>query len=137
MTGETAVTHKSKIGLEILIPAVLILGGGTAVMIINSVWPGLIVCMLVMLFMISIYTGTYYKITDDRWLVIKCGPLHSSRINVDDIEEVKDSNELTNAPALSIDRLEIRYKGGRILISPKDKRKFIDDLRKLNSKILG
>lgn len=39
------------------------------------------------------------------------------------------------APALSIDRLEIKYKGGRVLVSPKDKKRFIDDLRKLNPKI--
>jgi hypothetical protein len=42
---------------------------------------------------------------------------------------------MTSAPALSIDRIEVNYKGGRVIISPVDKEKFIADLRRVNSKI--
>jgi hypothetical protein len=127
--------YKSKIGLEILIPLVVIIGTVTAILIINSVWIGLIICGLIILFIIGVYTGTSYKITTDNRLFIKCGFLESVDINVNDIEWIKKTSELTNAPALSLDRLEIGYKGGRILISPKDKQKFIDDLKQLNPKI--
>ena len=77
------------------------------------------------------------QITDDHRLFIKCGVLESFDIHINDIEWIKKSNELTNAPALSTDRLEIGYKGGRILVSPRDKNKFIEDLKKVNSKLGG
>lgn len=132
---KTEIIHKSKIGLEILVPIVIVLAAVTTIMVVNMIWIGLVVCGLVILFVTSIFTRTYYKITDDHRLLIKCGVLESFDINVDDIEWIKKSNELTNAPALSVDRLEIGYKGGRILISPRDKKKFVEDLRKINSKI--
>jgi len=135
MTMRTEIIHKSKVGLEILVPIVIVLSTATTIMIVNMIWIGLVVCGLVILFVTNIYTGTYYKITDDHRLFIKCGVFESFDIHVDDIEWIKKSNELNNSPALSVDRLEIGYKGGRILISPRDKKKFIDDLQKFNSKI--
>lgn len=135
MTTRAEIIHRSKVGLETLVPIVIVLGTVTTIMIINMIWIGLIVCGLMILFVTNIYTGTYYKITDDHRLVIKCGILESFDIDVDDIEWIKKSNEFTNAPALSVDRLEIGYNGGRILISPRDKKKFVDDLKQINSKI--
>src|SRR5688572_13426675 len=121
MTMRTEIIHKSKVGLEILVPIVIVLSTATTIMIVNMIWIGLVVCGLVILFVTNIYTGTYYKITDDHRLFIKCGVFESFDIHVDDIEWIKKSNELNNSPALSVDRLEIGYKGGRILISPRDK----------------
>ncbi len=129
------ITHKSKIGLEILVPITLILGAATVILTINLAWVGLLVCGLIILLMVNIYTGTYYKITPDHRLFIKCGVLESLVIDVNEIEWIKKSNELASFPALSIDRLEIGYKGGRVLVSPVDKEKFIADLRNLNPKI--
>jgi hypothetical protein len=132
---KTEIIHPSKIGLEILAPIVIILGFATTIMIINMVWIGLMVCGILILFITHIYLSTYYKITDDHQLFIKCGVVESFDIHIDDIEWIKKSNEWSNAPALSLDRLEIGYKGGRILISPKDKKKFVEDLKKINPKI--
>jgi len=103
--------------------------------LLTLAWVGLLVCGLIILLIVNIYTGTYYKITPDHRLFIKCGVLESLVIDVNEIESIKKSNELTSSPALSIDRLEIGYKGGRVLVSPVDKEKFIADLRKLNPKI--
>lgn len=135
MTMKTEIIHKSKIGLEILVPIVIVLAAVTTIMVVNMIWIGLVVCGLVILFVTNIFARTYYKITDDHRLLIRCGVLESFDINVDDIEWIKKSNELTSAPALSVDRLEIGYKGGRILISPKDKKQFVDDLKTINPKI--
>lgn len=131
----TDIVHKSKIGLWILIPVLIVVGAVTAVMAIFLIWVGLAVCVLVILFAVNIFTGTYYKITAKHRLLIKCGLLESFDINVDDIEWIKRTNELTNAPALSLDRLEIGYKGGTVMVSPRDKAKFVSDLKKLNPKI--
>ena len=129
------IIHRSKIGLEILIPTVLVLGTVMAILILNSIWIGIVVCGLIILLITNIYTGTFYKITTDNRLLIKCGILETFEIDIKEIEWIKKTKELSNAPALSIDRLEINYKGGRVLVSPKDKKRFIDDLRKLNPKI--
>ena len=131
----TDIIHRSKIGLEILIPIILVIGTVTTIMIINLVWVGLAVCGLVILLVANIYTGTYYKITADNHLFIKCGFIETFDIEIKDIEWIKSTKELLSSPALSIDRLEINYKGGRVLISPKDKKKFMDDLRKVNPKL--
>jgi len=131
----TDIVYKPKIGLEILIPVVLVLGTVTTIMAINFIWVGLGVCGLIIAYVVNIYTGTYYKITSDNRLFIKCGFTETIDININDIEWIKRTNELTNAPALSVDRLEIGYKGGRVLISPRDRVKFVTDLRRINSKL--
>jgi hypothetical protein len=132
---KSEIIHKSKIGLELLIPVILILGTVTTVMIINGIWLGLVICGLVILFMVNMYTSTSYKITSNNRLIIKCGIIETFDIDIMEIEWIKSTNEMTSAPALSIDRIEINYKGGRVIISPVDKEKFIADLRKANSKI--
>jgi hypothetical protein len=131
----TDIIHRSKIGLEILIPIIVVIGTVTTIMVINLIWVGLVVCSLVILLVTNIYTGTYYKITNDNHLFIKCGFIETFDIEINDIEWIKATKELLSSPALSIDRLEINYKGGRVLISPKDKKKFMDDLRKVNPKL--
>jgi hypothetical protein len=131
----TSTIYRSKIGLGILIPLVFVLGTVTAIMVVNLIWPGVVVCGLVILFVTNIYIGTYYQITTDQRLFIRCGVLKSFNIDIQEIESVKRTNELTNAPALSIDRIEIRYKGGCVLISPRDQKKLVEDLKKVNSKI--
>ena len=134
-SGDT--THRSKIGLEILIPTALILGTVTTIVIIHAVWIGIIICSLGILLLVNVYTGTTYKITTGKRLLIKCGILETYDIDIMEIEWIKKCNEITSAPALSIDRLEINYKGGRVLISPRDKKKFITDLKQVNPKIWG
>lgn len=131
------IVHRSKIGLEILIPTVLILGTVTTIVIIQAVWFGVIICGLVIMLLVNVYTGTTYKITTGKRLLIKCGILETYDIDIMEIEWIKKTHEITSSPALSIDRLEINYKGGRVLISPRDKKKFMEDLKKVNPAIWG
>ena len=130
------IIHKSKIGLEALIPLVIVLGSVTIVMIANAIWTGLIICGLVTWFCIKIYMRTHYTITSDNRLLINCGIFTSLDVSINEIDSIKPTNELTNAPALSIDRLEVRYKGGRVLVSPSEKQKFASDLMRINSNIV-
>jgi uncharacterized membrane protein YdbT with pleckstrin-like domain len=132
---EMPVVYKSKIGWEILIPMSLILGVVTVMMIQIGAWLGLVICGLVIAFIAHLWTGTSYTITSGRQLIIKCGILEKYEISIDQIKAIKKSKELTNAPALSVHRLEITYSGGRILISPRQKEKFVNDLRVINPKI--
>lgn len=129
------IIHRSRIGFEILIPVLLVLGVVLTFMIIHAVWLGVVIICLTTLFVVNIYTQTYYTITPDDHLIVKCGILETFEINIHDIEWIRKTTELTNAPALSVYRLEISYKGGRILVSPKNRDKFIADLRKINPRI--
>ena len=124
------IVYKSKIGLELLIPVTLILGTVVTLMIIHQVWLGLVVCGLVIFFVVNMFTGTYYKITANKRLFIKCGIIEKFDIDIMDIQWIKGTKELTSSPALSIDRLEIGFRGGRVLVSPVDKEKFVADIRK-------
>lgn len=72
--------------------------------------------------------ATYYELQHDR-LVAHCGPF-SWRIPLADISAVRASRSVRSGPALSMDRLEIIYQGGKILtISPADKAGFMTALR--------
>src|SRR5688572_28425106 len=103
------IIHRSKIGLEILIPIVLVLGTLTTIMIINLIWVGIAVCGLIIWFVVNIYTKTYYKITIENRLLLKCGILESFDIAINDIEWIRKADDLIgapliNSPALSLDR---------------------------------
>lgn len=73
--------------------------------------------------------ATYYELRGDR-LVIHCGPF-TWRIPLAEVTEVRESDSVRSGPALSMDRVEIVYGGGKVLIiSPADKDRFIAALQR-------
>jgi hypothetical protein len=131
----TDIRHRSKIGLEILIPCAVVLSLVMGIMLINRIWVGLVIVAGVSALLIHVYLNTYYTISSTGKLKVRCGMLEKFEIDIRDIVWIKPTKELTNAPALSTDRLEINYTTGRVLVSPKDKSKFISDLRSFNPEI--
>jgi uncharacterized membrane protein YdbT with pleckstrin-like domain len=76
-----------------------------------------------------IYFSTRYTITGD-FLMVKSGPF-SWIIPIEDISAVEPTRNALSSPALSLDRLLIRYgKSAELMISPKDKAGFMTELRK-------
>lgn len=71
-----------------------------------------------------VLTGTYYVLTDE-WLLIRSGPFRW-RIRVSDIRDVQPTRTLISSPALSMDRLMVIHRKGVVVISPADKRAFIE-----------
>ncbi|HEY0512331.1 MAG TPA: PH domain-containing protein [Thermoanaerobaculia bacterium] len=66
------------------------------------------------------FRSTRYLVTG-RELVVRSGPFRW-RIEISGIESIRPSRSPIASPALSLDRLEIRYGGGRmLLISPRDR----------------
>lgn len=62
----------------------------------------------------------------DRELLVRSGPFRW-RIAIDGIESIRPSRSPLSSPALSLDRLEITYGGGRrLLISPEDREGFLE-----------
>lgn len=87
------------------------------------------------IFLIDLYRNTYYTIDDaDRTLLVKGGILIKNKYDIDAITLVKKTNTKLNYPALSMDRIEIRFgKFSRVVVSPNDKEAFINHLKRLNS----
>jgi hypothetical protein len=75
-----------------------------------------------------ILVSTYYELRADE-LVAHCGPF-TWRIPLAEVTDVRESSSVRSGPALSMDRLEIVYRGGRVLmISPADKAEFLAAVR--------
>ena len=77
--------------------------------------PGAILLLL-------IFFNIKYSLSDDE-LFVKNG-FSTQSIPLKDIIYIIPTNSMLSAPALSLDRIEIRYEGGSIVISPKDKEGF-------------
>jgi hypothetical protein len=83
-----------------------------------------ILTVLVAGVVVWIVLSTYYEFTGNL-LVAHSGPF-SWRIPLEEISNVCESHSVRSGPALSMDRLELTWGAGRILlISPKDKAGFL------------
>jgi hypothetical protein len=80
--------------------------------------------------------ATKYTITNDDKLHITCGILYNKKYDIHYITSVVKSNNLISSPAPSLDRIELKYgKYDLIVISPKSKITFIEELLKINPNI--
>jgi len=128
--------YYSKIGLVFYLPLVLLLlscififielDRSPLVWIING--SGLILIWILII-------PTYY-IIENETLIIKSGLFSKLKIDIKTIKKVQEKRSGLAEPALSLDRIEIRYKKyDHVMISPKDKYGFINDLKSINSDI--
>jgi len=90
---------------------------------------------LIFAFVLHLFFGTHYTIENNK-LKIKCGIFSYKPIEIDKIKEVSKTKSIISSPAPSFDRIEIKYgKFDKIIISPKDKKNFANDLVIINSNI--
>lgn len=128
--------YKSEISKSIVLILAVVLGGS----LINSsfyppYWIGAASVGPVILFVVYLFRTTYYTI-DENTLHVKAGFLVNINIDIDKIKSVSKSNNIMSSPALSLDRIEVKYGIGQsVLISPKDRKDFIADLLAKNSTI--
>lgn len=71
----------------------------------------------------SMLIGTHYTV-DGNTLRIACGPFRW-KVPIDAIEAVEATRNPLSSPALSLDRLRVRYGKRRIIVSPADKAGFL------------
>ncbi len=128
-------TFNTKIGVEFLVPLLLILGYLLYELMIKFSISGLLILLLLFSFFAYIFLSTKYIIRD-KTLEVKCGFFLNQLINIDTIQKVKDVTDLFAAPATSIFRIEIKYNDNEsIVISPKNKHDFIQLLLNINPRI--
>lgn len=78
---------------------------------------------------------TNYRI-EEHYLHIKCPPFYNKKIAINSITKVAVSRNLISSPAPSLDRIEIYFNTyDSIVISPKDKLQFMEDLKRINPSI--
>jgi hypothetical protein len=126
--------YKSKIdwwlGIVFLYP--LFLGVQS---IIEGKWIGFLLFFGVLFFIWFISKTTSYIIKEDE-LQVKSMFVVNQKIEISKIRKIEKSNSILSSPALSFDRIVIRFnKFDDIYISPKQKLAFIDELLSINSSI--
>ena len=126
--------YKSKIdwwlGLVLIYPIYR-----SIISIVEGEWLGYLGIVLCLLFIVFISKSTRY-IIDENQLVVKCMFIVNDKIEISKIKKIEKTNSILSSPALSLDRMAIRYnKFDEVYISPKDKQAFVDDLLKINPEI--
>ena len=88
-------------------------------------------------FVLHMFLNTNYKIEKGK-LYIKCGFFNYNPVNIGEMKKVSKSSNIISSPAASFDRIEITYgKFDELIISPKYKTKFVEDLQKINPGIIN
>jgi len=88
-----------------------------------AVLAGIGVLLLTVILFIWLLKSTYYEISGDTLRIVS-GP-YRVRIPIDVIESIEPTKSPLSSPALSLDRLRIRYGKKQVLVSPADKRGFL------------
>jgi hypothetical protein len=103
--------------------------------IIEGKWIGFLLFFGVLFFIWFISKTTSYIIKEDE-LQVKSMFVVNQKIEISKIRKIEKSNSILSSPALSFDRIVIRFnKFDDIYISPKQKLAFIDELLSINSSI--
>lgn len=129
-------TYKSKIDLLLLVLVFAPVVFSSVVGIKENDYTVIFIMLAVTAFILHLFTSVRYIIKGDL-LHIKCSILINEKIKIADIKSVTKTNNPLSAPALSLDRLEIKY-GGKFnytLVSPKDREDFVNSLLEVNPDI--
>lgn len=133
-------TYKSKVDSRIvlIVVGVMVVSTVPCMLVPGAVWAVLAVDMVVGLIFADMVFNTEYTI-DGQMLRVKCGMLVKDRCDIMSVTAIRPTRELGSSPAMSLDRIEIRLKDRSIIISPKDKEGFVNDMCKVNPdiKVLG
>lgn len=130
-------TYPSRISWSLVFFLIGLLGTCMAVMVLSKAWLGLAILLLCALFILGFYVRTAYVVDSAGKLEVLCGLYYRQRIDIQKIKSIRKSGSPLSAPALSLDRLEIRYnERDFVLISPSRQEEFIQQLLAINPGIV-
>jgi hypothetical protein len=130
-------TFKSKIDGRIWIPLGLLLVAVTLFLLLEKVWLGVTILLLVVVFILYLIVNTSYTITADGNLIVVGGFLIREKIRIASIKKVVHTSNPLASPALSLRRLELWYnKYDKIMISPENEGAFLSLLKTINPEIV-
>lgn len=126
---------RSKISIGLVFFLVVVLGGVLLKLLYDGIWSVSVLIFCQILFIVHMFWTTFYIIENEK-LQIKSGFLINFSIDIQLIKKISETNTLMSAPAVSFDRLEILYnKFDTVVISPKEKIKFIEAIQKINPEV--
>lgn len=126
---------ESKVDFSIVFFLSLLFGGMLVKSISDEIWIATVILSFVIAFIIHMFLTTYY-IIDGEILTIKYGFFFSISLDIKDVKRISESYNIMSSPALSFNRFEILYyKFDTVLISPKDKIRFIEAIKKINPQV--
>ena len=134
--------YYSKVSYTLLIVVFLVFFGPLVSLFYGNGFDGktiLIFLAMVVLYglILHLFFNTTYKIEKEK-LHIKCGFFKYKPVTIKEMKKVSKSSNIISSPAASFDRVEIRYgKFNELIISPKHKTKFVEDLQKINPEIIN
>ncbi len=98
-------------------------------------WYALLLVFALFAFILQLFVNTYYIIEEDV-LKIRSGFLYKLNVDIHQIKKIEETNSPLSSPAASFDRIEIIYnKFDSVIISPKEKQIFIQDILQINPSI--
>lgn len=126
--------YKSKIdwwlGLPLIYPILI-----SVQSMIEGDWLGYL-GLIVIVFIVFFVSNTTKYIINENKLIVKSMWIVNNKIDISEIRIIEKTNSVLSSPALSLDRLAIKYnKFDDVYISPKDKQSFINDLLDINPEI--
>ena len=133
--------YKSKFGFEILILITIIWGAIIMFMVFeNEPLEAMLsvsgIFLLVYGLCLYLSFSTEYTIFETGILTIRSGVFYNKEFDIDKIKSIAKTNNFVSSPAPSFDRIELTYKKfDVIIISPKDKIGFAQELKKINPRI--
>lgn len=108
---------------------------GIVFSIFQQIWVLTLIIVCVSIIVGVVWFETKYIIYNG-FLITKLGPFNHSVISISKISEIKPTTSILGAPANSLDRINIIYnRFGNLIISPKDRISFVDELLKINKSI--
>ncbi|MCM1079647.1 MAG: PH domain-containing protein [Bacteroidales bacterium] len=121
--------YKSKVDAWL----VIVITGLTLIPVAPVLYPDfslVVFCIVVAIlgFVMALLFGIRYVVCG-KYLVVKYGFLFSERFHIDDIQSIKSTKTMLSAPAASMDRIELKFCNGSVVISPKDKVSFIKSIQ--------
>lgn len=129
-------TFHSKVEPALALPVCALLLTGEFLLIRNELWFLAILVALVSGFFLYLWRNTFYELTADNKLRIKVGFFYDKEIYIKSIKKVRSTRNHLASPALSTDRLEIRFnRYESVMVSPDHRHEFIRSLREKNPKI--
>jgi|SRR5688572_19952101 len=128
-------TYKSKIGLEVIVPIIIFIGTVAVLMTLNGLWWFGIIFIILFIFITTGFFSISYKIIGNRELRIRQSFFFKRSIDINKITKIVETSNRVSSPAASLDRIEIKYKTGAVIVSPKDKLTFINHLIAINPSI--
>lgn len=127
-------TYKSKIdwwlGLPLIYPIFK-----SIIAMIEGEWLGYLGMGLIILIVLFVSKTTRYIINENQ-LIVKSMWIVNDKIDISKIRKIEKSNSVLSSPALSLDRILIRFnKFDEVYLSPSEKQSFVKDLLEVNPDI--